>query len=224
MNLIIDNLILFSCILDFGKGSKALDLAREFGCYEEAVFLGRGTVRSEWLNVLGAIDVRKEIFITIINEKHEDQFYEIMSKQFNLDKPRHGIAFSMPLKYCLNINDNKYSSNLEKGSVNNMNYECIFTIVDKGFSSIVLEAAESAGSTGGTVIHGRGTGTQEKAVLFNIKIEPEKDIIMILSKVEKTESIVNAIEKRLNINEPNKGIIFVLNVSRALGLYRECSE
>ncbi len=221
MKLIADDLILFSCILDFGKGTKALDLAKEYGCYEGTIFLGRGTVKSELLNVLGAMDVRKEIFITIIREKNENEFYKLITEQFKLNKPGHGIAFSMPLKYCLKVNYEKFDSKFGKGRVKNMNHECIFIIVDKGLSADVLEAAESAGSTGGTVIHGRGTGSQEKATLFNIKIEPEKDIVMILSKAEETEAIVNAIEKRLDIKEPNKGIVFVLDVSRTLGLYEK---
>jgi len=215
------NFILFCCILDFGKGSNALKLSKELGGMGGTVFLGRGTVRTEWLNILGAFDIRKEIFITIIDEKLEDTLYDTMSKKFALTKPHNGIAFSIPLKYCLNPKGSKYVSKFEKKGVNNVDYESIFVIADKGSSSDILEAAESAGSTGGTVIHGRGSGTQEKAKLFNIEIEPEKDIVLILSKAEKTESIVNAIGERLNICKPNNGIIFVMDVSRTLGLYSE---
>ena len=216
-----DSLVLFCCILDFGKGSKALKLSKELGAMGGSIFLGKGTVSDEWLNILGALDIRKEIFITIIDEKSEDIFYDKMSNKFGLYKPHNGIAFSIPLKYCLKVNGCKYESNHKKKGVDNMDYESIFIIADKGSSSDVLEAAESVGSTGGTVIHGRGSSSQEKAKLFNIEIEPEKDIVLILSKVEKTEAIVNAIEKKLNINKPNAGIIFVMDVSRTLGLYQE---
>ncbi len=78
-----------------------------------------------------------------------------------------------------------------------MKYEAIFTIVDRGVSDSVIDAATKAGSTGGTIIHGRGgSGTQETAKLFNLEIEPEKDIILILSKVDKTEDIVTSIEEK----------------------------
>ena len=221
MNLTGEDFILFSCILDFGKGSKALELSKKLGGVEETIFLGKGTIRANWLNILGALDIRKEIFVTIIDKGLEDTFYNAMSQKFALDKPNNGIAFSMPLKYCLKTNGSKHESSLKKKGASEMKYECIFIIVDKGLSGDVLAAAESVGSTGGTVIHGRGSGTQEKATLFNIKIEPEKDIVLILSKVEKTKSIVSAIEKRLGINDPGSGIIFVMDVSRALGLYKE---
>ncbi len=211
-----DNLILFSSILDFGKGSKALELSKKLGGEAGTIFLGRGTVRTKWLNLLGALQIRKEIFITIIEKELEDTFYEKMAGKFNLDKKGHGIAFSIPFKNL--SQDNQL--NLKKEGESKVAYKCIFTIVDKGLSGDVLEAAEAAGSKGGTVIHGRGTGTQEKATLFNIKIEPEKEIILILSKTENTDSIVDSIEKKLNINEPGTGIIFVMDVSRTLGLYQ----
>lgn len=221
MNIVKDKLILFCTILDFGKGSKALRLSKELGAIGGTIFLGKGTVRNEWLNILGIVETRKEIFLTIVDEKLEATFYDKMSEKFNLYKPHNGIAFSIPLKYCLRINGPKYISNPEKKGVNNVDYESIFVIVDKGSIDDVLEAAESAGSTGGTIIHGRGSGSQDKATLFNIQIEPEKDILLILSKAEKTDDIVNAISERLNIHEPGAGIIFVLDVNRTLGLYAE---
>ena len=216
-----NGLILFWCILDFGKGSKLFKLYKESGGVGGTIFLGRGTVKNELLNILGVLDVRKEIFLTIIDEEREEDFYDKVTKRFNLDKPHHGIAFSMPVKYCSKIDGSKNISSPEKKGVNNLDYEAIFVVVDKGSMDDVLEAAESAGSTGGTIIHGRGSGTKEKETLFNIQIEPEKEIVLILSKVEKTESIVNAIKERLNLDKPGTGIIFVMDVSKTAGLYQE---
>ncbi len=208
------------CILNFGEGSKALKLAKEFGAMGGTVFLGRGTVRTEWLNKLGIVDVRKEIFVTAVKKNWEDVFYNELVGRFGLNTPRKGIAFSMPLKYCLRADSSKWESNLGEKDVTNLSYQSIFVIVDKGLASEVLKAAESAGSTGGTVIHGRGSGTQEKAKLFNIEIEPEKDIVLILSQAKRTENIVNAIAEKLNIHEPNAGVVFVMEVTRTLGLYQ----
>lgn len=220
MEILKERLILFCSILDFGKGSKVLKLSRELGALGGTIFLGKGTIRNELLNKLGVVDARKEIFITMMDDTQEDSFYDTMVKKLHLDKPHHGIAFSIPLKYCEKINGNKYISNPEKKGVNKVDYEAIFVIVDKGSLDDVLDAAEAAGSTGGTVIHGRGSGVQERAKLFNIEIEPEKDIVLILSKKEKTEPIINSIKDRLNIEEPGAGVIFVLDVTRTLGLYQ----
>lgn len=220
MDLSNKRIILFCCILDFGKGSKLLKLSNKLGGVGSTVFLGKGTVKNEILNTLGILETRKEIFVTIIDEHMEENFYDEITKKFSLDKPHHGIAFSIPVKYYLNANGSRNVSNLEKKGVNNLDYEAIFVIVDKGSIDDVLEAAEVAGSTGGTIIHGRGSSTQEKETLFNIQIEPEKEIVLILSKVETTESIVDAIREKLNLHESNAGMIFVMDVSKTVGLYK----
>lgn len=216
-----NKLILFCCIIDFGKGSKALKLAKKVGAFGGTIFLGKGSIKNELLNKLGVLDIKKEIFLTVIQESLEEDFYREMSNKFQLNKPNHGIAFSLPLKNALKINGNKYVSNTEKKGVKDVDYEAIFVIVDKGLSEDVLEAAESAGSKGGTVIHARGSGSAKKEKLFNIDIEPEKDVVLILSKEEKIEGIVDSIEKMLEIREPGAGILFTLDVNRTLGLYTE---
>lgn len=212
--------ILFCCILEIGKGTKMLKMSKELGLVGGTICLGRGAVRNEWLNKLGILETRKEIVFTIIDGKSEDFVYEKVTDKFSLEKLHHGIAFSMPLKYCLKIDGSKFISNNEKEGGGSMEFESIFVIAGKDSLDDILEAAEEAGSTGGTVIHGRGSGTQEKAKLFNIEIEPEKVIVLILSKIEKTDSIVKSIKERLNIHEPSTGIIFVMDVSRTKGLYR----
>lgn len=215
------SLILFWCILDYGKGSKLFKLYKESGGVGGTILLGRGTVRNELLKMLGILDVRKEVFMTIIDEEKEDEFYQKVTKRFALDKPHHGIAFSMPVKYCSKVEGSKKISSPERKGVNDLGYEAIFVVVNKGSLDEVLEAAESAGSTGGTVLHGRGSGSKGKETLFNIEIEPEKEIVLILSKEDKTEAIVNAIRERLDLDKPGTGIIFVMDVSRTVGLYQE---
>lgn len=83
----------------------------------------------------------------------------------------------------------------------------------------MIEAAQKAGSKGGTIINARGSGIHETQKLFNMDIEPEKEVVLILSESKTTDSIVNSIRECLKIEEPGKGILFVLNVAETHGLY-----
>lgn len=213
------NPILFCTILDYGKGSKMCKLAKEINSVGATVFLGKGTVRNQWLNWLGVVEIRKEIFIAMIDQQLEDAFYKTVSEKFSLEKRHNGIAFSMPLKYLIPSKDKKIVASNSKKGVDGMDFEAIFVIVSRSDLEDVLDAAEAAGSTGGTVIHGRGAGSLEKTTLFNIEIEPEKEILLILSQASKTEEIVNSISDKLGLHEPNTGIIFVLDVTRTVGLF-----
>ena len=97
-------------------------------------------------------------------------------------------------------------------------YNAIYTIVEKGNADDVIEAAQKAGSRGGTVMHARGSGSEEARKVFNMLIEPEKEIVLIISEEAKTKDIVESIRKETGIEEQGKGIIFITNVEQTYGL------
>lgn len=98
------------------------------------------------------------------------------------------------------------------------NFECIFTIVDGGYSDVVVEAANKAGAKGATIINARGSVTNEPNKFFKLNIQPDKQIIMILSKQEKTKEIVESISKAAGMNTKSHALSFVLPVEEAIGM------
>ncbi len=99
-----------------------------------------------------------------------------------------------------------------------IDFELIVTIVNKGHCGTVLDASLEAGAEGGTIITGRGSGIHEKAKLFSFAIEPEKDIILTLVPHDRTEKVLEAIVKATKLNEPGYGIAFVIDVEKATGI------
>lgn len=97
-------------------------------------------------------------------------------------------------------------------------YELIVTIIDRGNSQIVMDAARSAEATGGTIIHGKGTGNEKVEKFFGITIQPEKEIIFILSPIENKEKIMKAINEKTGLREKIQGICFSLPVEETIGL------
>ena len=106
---------------------------------------------------------------------------------------------------------------MEEGAEEAMH--CLITaVVDKGKAEDVIDAATAAGSKGGTIINGRGSGIHETSRLFFMEIEPEKEIVLILSEKKDCEAIVSSISEKMEIEKPGKGIIFVQEVSKVCGL------
>jgi len=97
-------------------------------------------------------------------------------------------------------------------------FDLIITIVNKGNSQKVVEAAKKAGADGGTLLFGRGTGIHEHAKLFGITIEPEKEVVLTLIKRDMCERVLDAIVSEADLNKPGKGIAFVLEVERVVGI------
>ena len=97
-------------------------------------------------------------------------------------------------------------------------HEVILCIVNSGFSEEVMDAAREDGARGGTVIRARGTANMEAEKLFNIAIQPEKEIVMILVESRLKNNILHALYRAVGLNTPGQGIAFTLPVDDVVGL------
>ena len=98
------------------------------------------------------------------------------------------------------------------------NHEAIFCIVNSGYSELVMDAAKKLGARGGTVINARGTASKEAETFFNITIEPEKEIVMILVPSEIKDDVLHALYKEAGLETPGQGIAFALPVDSVVGI------
>ena len=98
------------------------------------------------------------------------------------------------------------------------NHEAIFCIVNSGYSELVMDAAKKLGARGGTVINARGTASKEAETFFNITIEPEKEIVMILVPSEIKDDVLHALYKEAGLDTPGQGIAFALPVDSVVGI------
>lgn len=101
---------------------------------------------------------------------------------------------------------------IEKG------FKCILAVVNNGFSEEAMDAARAVGARGGTVLHGRGTVSKDAEKLFNIPIQPEKEIVLIIAKEENVEAILRALYAAVGTSTAAQGIVFALPVDGAVGL------
>lgn len=213
--------IVFFVIVNFGLGSKVLKESKELGVSGGTIFLGKGTAKSHFLEILGLDEIKKEIVLMISEAESEDRIHEGLSEKFHLYKPNHGIAFSSPVRRFLGKRSCLDSGDKESGGRFNMEYEAIITIVDRGFAEEVVDAAVSAGAEGGTIINGRGSGIHENSMFFSMNLEPEKEIVMILIHKSKANDIVAAIRETIHLDEPGKGVMFTIDINKTSGLFND---
>ncbi|ASN03597.1 P-II family nitrogen regulator [Virgibacillus necropolis] len=206
-------------IVNFGLGSKVMHTAKKHGISGGTVLLGKGTLKNHLLKFLAITDVRKEVVLMVSDKKKVSQALEQLDKKFKFTKPNHGIAFTTSVSHVLGARSCKSDHIKEGRGAENKMYHSITVIIEKGDAEYVIEAATEAGSKGGTIINARGSGIHETSKLFSMEIEPEKEVVMILSEKESTEAIVSSIRKKLKIDEPGNGIIFIQDVNNTYGLY-----
>lgn len=98
--------------------------------------------------------------------------------------------------------------------------DLIFTVVNRGFADEVMSAAKKAGASGGTVLNARGTGPGELKQFFGTVIQPEKEIVLILTEREKRNGIMEAIGHDAGLGKEGMGICFSVPVDGTMGIRR----
>lgn len=209
---------LFYVIVNKGLGSKVLKIAKHNGIKGGTILFGRGTVKNRLLEFFEMYDIRKEIVLMAAEKTIAYNALEHLYNELHFAKPNHGIAFSTSIRRLCGTRSIEFDS-VQERSVENKMYNAIFAIIDKGKAEEVIDAATKAGSKGGTIINARGSGVHETSKLFSMDIEPEKEIVLILSEEEQTEKILSSINESLKIDEPGNGIVFVQDVTKTYGLY-----
>lgn len=201
-------------IVNFGLGSKVLQTAKKCGISGGTVLLGKGTTKNSLL------DSRKEIVLMVSDKKTIKQAIEHLDLKLKFSKHHHGIAFTTSVGQVVGAKSWIGDHINEGRDADNSMYQAITVIVEKGNAEYIIDAASEAGSKGGTIINGRGSGIHETSKIFSMDIEPEKEVVMILSEIKSTDAIVSSIRKKLKIDEPGNRIIIIQDVNKTYGLYK----
>ena len=208
------NTLLFS-VVNRGKANEVLSKAQECGATGGTIFLGEGTVQSnKLLDMLGLNKAHREILMIATTEEICSDLQEKLSEHFMFSKKNKGIAFSIPFVRW------KLKSNEEERIIHrdfNPSHFCIMTIIDKGKSNDCIKAAKAAGARGGTIMHGHGAGIPTD-YYFPLIIEPQKDLVMVLTAKDSVKAIKDRIINELELYKEGKGVIFILPVIKMSGL------
>lgn len=224
------NLDLVVCIVKHGEGDKCLKFASQKGVQGGTIFFGEGTAQAGILRKLGLDKIKKEIALYVAETKTAQEAMHFIIEKIDFSNKNKGISFRMPLTDALGIvskqsvqgndieiNTEPDRNRLEPKERKDM-YQAIFVIVNEGEAEQVMDAAQSAGAQGGTVIQGHGAGGYETKKVFNMEIEPEKEMVLIISPLNQTHAITSKINETLELDKPNTGILFVMELSETIGI------
>lgn len=194
---------LLRIILPRGKGSKFMNILKNYRPIAIGCFYGEGAAPSEILSTLAIDKTKKEIVTALIKEEYVKKVIENISEK--LAEVNSAVAFSTSLE-----------------GENNMEYVCLYVIVDRHQGQKAIHIAQDNGARGATVIHGRGSGEEVKSKLFlSMNIEPEKDLVIMLVKKDMAEKIQKEIYDQMDLRSEGKGIIYSLPVNHVAGLVEQ---
>lgn len=99
-----------------------------------------------------------------------------------------------------------------------MSHQLIIAIVDKGKDLVVMQIAKEHGARGGTIMVGKGASIFDKHSVMGMTIEPDKEIVMIMTTKEKSQSMMAAISEKMQMDKPNTGVVFTLQTEDVMGV------
>lgn len=214
-------------IVDRGKGQDVVARLKKSGSLLHTILLGRGTAKSELLDYLGLGVTEKDVAFSYLYGPKIENILDRLARSMQMKMPGGGIAFTVnitsiggaqTLAYLKGDMEDNAMAQQEGKNMENQAFSLIITIVNRGFTDQVMDAASKAGARGGTVMHGRSAGQEEAAQFFGITIQPEKEVVMILVPKEKRQAVMQAIGKGAGPSTEGHGFSFSLPVDQVTGM------
>ena len=218
------SLNLMTTIVDRKILNRYMELYQDNDLHVAFLSLGYGTVSNEIMDYLGLESNQKAVAFSIVEEKSWRNIKRQLEKKLKIDAPGGGIAFTVPLssiggmkqlQFLLETQDYQKE---EETTLKNTDHHLIIVITEPGYTNMVMDAARSAGAYGGTVIHAKGTGMELAEKFMGVSLASEKELVLIVTKAELKNSIMQAIMKDAGLQTKAKSIAFSLPVSDTAGL------
>lgn len=213
-------LALLVTICDRNAEGKIADLFVDKECMNNFLVLGKGTASSRVLNYLGLGETEKTVLFSILPARRAGEMLEEIDGALVLDRPGHGIAFTLPLnRVCMKDRlridlGNNGGDRVEE----QFEHELIITVINRGYNENVMDAARAAKASGGTILHARGFALDGAEKFFGVTIQPEKEIVLILAESDKTGEIMRLIAERAGLGTDAGAVTFSLPVSNVMGI------
>ncbi len=195
-------------------------LSDEFALPFNTVMHGEGTASPGILDFLGLKKTEKTIFTSIIPDIREKEILSYIKKEMKIKEIGKGIAFTIPLSssptYVKEVFKDKKGDKMKDKNTNK--YHLLLTIVIDGYAEKVMDIAKKAGANGGTLLKGREVGNKNAFKFFNMTVEAEKDILLIVCKETDKNNIMEAILSKFGANTEARGLCISLPIDNVIGI------
>ena len=190
---------------------------------------GRGTAGETILRMLGLDKSEKSLIFAMAESQRAKKILHSMISQLGINLAGNGIAISIPvgsiggascMKYLLEGQDFIIGEVDDVEEKQTFPYELLAAVVESGTADMVMSAARKVGAGGGTVVHAKGTGTEFTSKFFGVSIAAEKELVLILTRVEDRNPIMKAIMHAAGMKTEAQSLVFSLPVSELAGLRR----
>lgn len=183
-----------------------------------------GTAHAKTLNLLGIERTEKSMLLSTVTSQTLKRLKRHLTMNMKIDLPDRGVAMAIPLS---GVGGNRTLEFFHAGQQRSENiqtedksmestHELIVAIYERGYTDMVMDAAREAGAAGGTTINAKGTAAGAEK-FFGLTLAVEKEIVFIVSDVNKKKDIMKAIMQKAGVDSKAHALVFSLPVSDTAG-------
>jgi nitrogen regulatory protein PII len=205
-------------ITDRSRGEEFANWYKAQGIPLVLTALGNGTATTDVLNLLGLEATEKAVLFCVA--MRSPRLVRRAAKDLWLDIPGRGILMTVPIA-SMGVAAKEYllqGQEAEEIMETKLTHELIVAIAKQGHTDQVMNAARSAGATGGTIVHAKGAGTDLAKKFFGVSIATEREMVFILTKEENRKDIMKAIVSQAGLKTDAEAMVFSMPVSDIAGL------
>ena len=210
--------VLMITITDRSRGEEFANWYPKQGIPLVMTTLGNGTATTEILNLLGLEATEKAVLFCVA--ARSPRLVRRAAKDLWLDVPGRGVLMTVPIS-SMGVAAKEYllqGQEAEEIMESKQTHELVVAIAKQGHTDQVMNAARSAGATGGTVVHAKGAGTDLAKKFFGVSIATERELVFILVKAENRKDIMKAIIAQAGVKTEAEAMVFSMPVSDIAGL------
>ncbi len=202
---------------------KYLDFFTRHGIHRVLSTLSHGTASEKTLDYFGIEKTGKITFEAFVREDQKESLTKDMYLEMDIGSANNGIAVFVQidgvggkssLEYFAGEQPIEKKENIE---MSESKIVLIITVVDKGNTDLVMDAARAVGASGGTVVKAKGTGA-EIAKFFGVSISEEKEMVYIVAERTNRDNIMHAIMEKAGSGTDAHGVVFSLPVDSVAGI------
>lgn len=183
-----------------------------------------GTAHAKTLSLLGIERTEKSMLFSTVTGDTLTKLKKLLTTKMKIDLPDRGVAMAVPLSGVGGSRTLEYftsgqkttDSNLTEDNSMQSSHELIVAIYERGYTDLVMDAAREAGARGGTTINAKGTAAGAQK-FFGLSLAVEKEIVFIVSDVDKKKDIMKAIMQKAGTDSKAHALVFSLPVSETAG-------
>lgn len=218
---------LLGLVVDKEKAPKAMRMFEGHHVHFNIAMLGFGTASNKILGYLGLGETPKTVFFTITHQEVARRLVTRLDEALDFKLPGNGVVFTSTIyQGCyhrlVSFPQTGPGPQNEGETMEQTNtHDMIMVVLNRGYTEELMDVARAAGATGGTALQARGCGLEGAAKFFGITVQPEKELVMIVAKIEDSCAIMQEIADKAGPGTDVNAVSFSFPVSNVMGAGRD---